>query len=106
MRRRESLRASLRSARVTLGQASGQDQLAPPESQGYFILLLLYDVMKQDPQPQQDATEALPGLQDWLGRGAEPFWMQDVRLAQRRLQEAREAIRVAAREAEGRSESS
>lgn len=39
---------------------------------------------------EKDAQE---GLQRLLERGAEPFWMQDVRLAQRRL----EASRLAAR---------
>jgi hypothetical protein len=45
-------------------------------------------------------TQDLPlDVQQALQRGAEPFWMQDVRLAQRRL----EAARLAARESAARS---
>jgi len=46
--------------------------------------------MEQTPQPEPLTTDELK-----LARGAEPFWMQDVRIAQRAIERARLAGRAA-----------
>ena len=65
--------------------------------------------MKQEPEHEGLTPKPIEGdpasgendemvdetLEDQLARGAEPFWMQDVRLASRRIQAARARLRAA-----------
>jgi hypothetical protein len=60
----------------------------------YFICSLLYDVMNNNDEELFDdqgflLPDAHQRAHDWISRGAEPFWMQDIRCAQRRLERAR-----------------
>lgn len=52
------------------------------------VLEVLNERVK-DPQERQDITAVM--LAGALERGSEPFWMQDVRIAQKRLESARRA---------------
>jgi hypothetical protein len=61
------------------------------------------NVPQQEPCQAADEELTLPDrIAKHLERGAEPYWMQDIRLAQRRLDEARARLRSP----EGRAKSS